>query len=161
MAYHLQLCSPLLPPSLVLLLPCSGTMLVTACTEGHEFHVFSILPHPWFSSESAVHHLYTLHRGTTSGVVRKCTHTHTYLVLSYVHHPIFCMCRKHLCTLHEDPPHPIHPPPPPIQLSNFVPVGPTQSCPLFLLGLHRVCSIYSSPHVNRCRTSASAVTADG
>eukprot|EP00731_Ephydatia_muelleri_P022445 Em0015g28a len=48
----------------------SGTLLVTACTEGHDFHVFSILPHPWFSSESAVHHLYTLHRGATSGVVQ-------------------------------------------------------------------------------------------
>ena len=51
---------------------CSGNLLVTASTEGHNFHVFSILPHPWFSSETAVHHLYTLFRGATSGVV-SCT----------------------------------------------------------------------------------------
>ncbi|KAI5098949.1 breast carcinoma-amplified sequence 3 [Silurus meridionalis] len=40
----------------------SGMLLVTADTLGHDFHVFQILTHPWASSQSAVHHLYTLHR---------------------------------------------------------------------------------------------------
>lgn len=45
-------------------------LLVTADTLGHDFHVFQILTHPWASSQSAVHHLYTLHRGETEAKVR-------------------------------------------------------------------------------------------
>lgn len=46
-----------------------GMLLVTADTLGHDFHVFQILTHPWASSQSAVHHLYTLHRGETEAKV--------------------------------------------------------------------------------------------
>lgn len=42
---------------------------MTADTLGHDFHVFQILTHPWASSQSAVHHLYTLHRGETEAKV--------------------------------------------------------------------------------------------
>ncbi|KAK1899492.1 Breast carcinoma-amplified sequence 3 like, partial [Dissostichus eleginoides] len=45
-------------------------LLVTADTLGHDFHVFHILTHPWASSQSAVHHLYTLHRGETEAKVQ-------------------------------------------------------------------------------------------
>ncbi|XP_071370036.1 BCAS3 microtubule associated cell migration factor-like, partial [Centroberyx affinis] len=45
-------------------------LLVTADTLGHDFHVFQILTHPWASSQSAVHHLYTLHRGETEAKVQ-------------------------------------------------------------------------------------------
>lgn len=48
---------------------------MTADTLGHDFHVFQILTHPWASSQSAVHHLYTLHRGETEAKVSGCTHT--------------------------------------------------------------------------------------
>ncbi|XP_057695596.1 breast carcinoma-amplified sequence 3 isoform X4 [Corythoichthys intestinalis] len=48
----------------------SGMLLVTADTLGHDFHVFQILTHPWMSSQSAVHHLYTLHRGETEAKVQ-------------------------------------------------------------------------------------------
>ncbi|KAJ8367865.1 hypothetical protein SKAU_G00078930 [Synaphobranchus kaupii] len=48
----------------------SGMLLVTADTQGHDFHVFQILTHPWASSQSAVHHLYTLHRGETEAKVQ-------------------------------------------------------------------------------------------
>ncbi|XP_061104642.1 BCAS3 microtubule associated cell migration factor-like [Conger conger] len=48
----------------------SGMLLVTADTLGHDFHVFQILTHPWASSLSAVHHLYTLHRGETEAKVQ-------------------------------------------------------------------------------------------
>lgn len=51
----------------------AGMLLVTADTLGHDFHVFQILTHPWASSQSAVHHLYTLHRGETEA---KVWHTH-------------------------------------------------------------------------------------
>ncbi|CAI8047222.1 Breast carcinoma-amplified sequence 3 homolog, partial [Geodia barretti] len=47
----------------------SGTLLVTASTEGHLFNVFRLVPHPWLSSKSAVTHLYTLFRGATSASV--------------------------------------------------------------------------------------------
>lgn len=53
---------------------CAGMLLVTADTLGHDFHVFQILTHPWASSQSAVHHLYTLHRGETEAKVSKRTH---------------------------------------------------------------------------------------
>ncbi|KAJ8280943.1 hypothetical protein GJAV_G00061330 [Gymnothorax javanicus] len=48
----------------------SGMLLVTADTQGHDFHVFQVLTHPWASSQSAVHHLYTLHRGETEAKVQ-------------------------------------------------------------------------------------------
>lgn len=48
----------------------SGMLLVTTDTLGHDFHVFQIVTHPWASSQSAVHHLYTLHRGETEAKVR-------------------------------------------------------------------------------------------
>lgn len=47
---------------------------MTADILGHDFHVFQILTHPWASSQSAVHHLYTLHRGETEAKVRVNTH---------------------------------------------------------------------------------------
>uniref|UniRef100_A0A3B1KK10 BCAS3 microtubule associated cell migration factor n=1 Tax=Astyanax mexicanus TaxID=7994 RepID=A0A3B1KK10_ASTMX len=48
----------------------SGMLLVTADALGHDFHVFQVLTHPWASSQSAVHHLYTLHRGETEAKVQ-------------------------------------------------------------------------------------------
>ncbi|XP_028321108.1 BCAS3 microtubule associated cell migration factor isoform X1 [Gouania willdenowi] len=48
----------------------SGMLLVTADTLGHDFNVFQILTHPLTSSQSAVHHLYTLHRGETEAKVQ-------------------------------------------------------------------------------------------
>uniref|UniRef100_A0A8C7FLG2 BCAS3 microtubule associated cell migration factor n=1 Tax=Oncorhynchus kisutch TaxID=8019 RepID=A0A8C7FLG2_ONCKI len=48
----------------------SGMLLVTADTLGHDFHVFHVLTHPWASNQSAVHHLYTLHRGETEAKVQ-------------------------------------------------------------------------------------------
>lgn len=45
-------------------------LLVTTDTLGHDFHVFQVVTHPWASSQSAVHHLYTLHRGETEAKVR-------------------------------------------------------------------------------------------
>ncbi|CDQ89095.1 unnamed protein product [Oncorhynchus mykiss] len=45
-------------------------LLVTADTLGHDFHVFHVLTHPWTSNQSAVHHLYTLHRGETEAKVQ-------------------------------------------------------------------------------------------
>ncbi|XP_067866847.1 breast carcinoma-amplified sequence 3 isoform X4 [Heterodontus francisci] len=48
----------------------SGMLLVTTDTQGHDFHVFRILTHPCSSSQSAVHHLYTLHRGETEAKVQ-------------------------------------------------------------------------------------------
>ncbi|XP_070573678.1 LOW QUALITY PROTEIN: BCAS3 microtubule associated cell migration factor-like, partial [Ptychodera flava] len=53
----------------------SGTLLVTAGTSGHNFHLFRILPHPWQSSQAAVHHLYILHRGDTSAKVQDISFT--------------------------------------------------------------------------------------
>lgn len=47
-----------------------GMLLVTTDSLGHDFHVFQVLTHPWASSQSAVHHLYTLHRGETEAKVR-------------------------------------------------------------------------------------------
>ena len=63
-----------------------GMLLVTADTLGHDFHVFHVLTHPWASNQSAVHHLYTLHRGETEA---KVTHTHTYCVYTpNIHHAL-------------------------------------------------------------------------
>ena len=53
-----------------MVIPCSGSLLVTASTEGHSFNVFHLIPHPWVCGESAVHHLYTLFRGATSASVQ-------------------------------------------------------------------------------------------
>ncbi|XP_026566010.1 breast carcinoma-amplified sequence 3 isoform X4 [Pseudonaja textilis] len=54
----------------------SGMLLVTADTLGHDFHIFQILTHPWSSSQSAVHHLYTLHRGETEAKVQDIAFSH-------------------------------------------------------------------------------------
>ncbi|XP_066551255.1 BCAS3 microtubule associated cell migration factor isoform X2 [Amia ocellicauda] len=54
----------------------SGMLLVTADTLGHDFHVFQVLTHPWSSSQSAVHHLYTLHRGETEAKVQDICFSH-------------------------------------------------------------------------------------
>ncbi|XP_019477534.1 breast carcinoma-amplified sequence 3 homolog [Meleagris gallopavo] len=51
-------------------------LLVTTDTLGHDFHVFQILTHPWSSSQSAVHHLYTLHRGETEAKVQDISFSH-------------------------------------------------------------------------------------
>lgn len=47
----------------------SGSLLLTADTLGHNFHLFHVLPHPICPSLSAIHHLYTLHRGDTTATV--------------------------------------------------------------------------------------------
>ncbi|GAB1604473.1 breast carcinoma-amplified sequence 3-like [Argonauta hians] len=47
----------------------TGTLLLTACKLGHNFHVFRLMTHPCGSSLGAVHHLYTLHRGDTTARV--------------------------------------------------------------------------------------------
>ncbi|ESO95441.1 hypothetical protein LOTGIDRAFT_117172 [Lottia gigantea] len=47
----------------------SGTLLLTACKLGHNFHLFRLMAHPCSSSLGAVHHLYTLHRGETTAKV--------------------------------------------------------------------------------------------
>ena len=47
----------------------SGSLLLTADVLGNNFHVYHILPHPICPSLSAVHHLYTLHRGDTTATV--------------------------------------------------------------------------------------------
>ncbi|KAM6110726.1 BCAS3 microtubule associated cell migration factor isoform 2-T2 [Pterocles gutturalis] len=54
----------------------SGMLLVTTDILGHDFHVFQILTHPWSSSQSAVHHLYTLHRGETEAKVQDISFSH-------------------------------------------------------------------------------------
>lgn len=67
-------------------------LLVTADTLGHDFHVFQIFTHPWASSQSAVHHLYTLHRGETEAKVRTHVYTHIYIkAFPYFEHcPLAC-----------------------------------------------------------------------
>ncbi|KAH3885460.1 BCAS3 microtubule associated cell migration factor-like isoform X2 [Dreissena polymorpha] len=54
----------------------TGTLLVTACKLGHNFHVFRLMAHPVSSSLGAVHHLYTLHRGDTTAKVIDVSFTH-------------------------------------------------------------------------------------
>ncbi|KAK7474430.1 hypothetical protein BaRGS_00034313 [Batillaria attramentaria] len=53
----------------------SGTLLLTACKLGHNFHVFRLMAHPCSSALGAVHHLYTLHRGDTTAKVVDITFT--------------------------------------------------------------------------------------
>ncbi|XP_041348624.1 breast carcinoma-amplified sequence 3-like [Gigantopelta aegis] len=53
----------------------SGTLLLTACKLGHNFHLFRLMAHPCSSSLGAVHHLYTLHRGDTTAKVVDMTFT--------------------------------------------------------------------------------------
>ncbi|XP_050411358.1 BCAS3 microtubule associated cell migration factor isoform X1 [Patella vulgata] len=53
----------------------SGTLLITACKLGHNFHLFRLMAHPCSSSLGAVHHLYTLHRGETTAKVVDMTFT--------------------------------------------------------------------------------------
>ena len=47
----------------------SGTLLLTADSLGHSFHVFRLMVHPLSCALGAVHHLYTLFRGETSARV--------------------------------------------------------------------------------------------
>ena len=47
----------------------SGSLLLTADVLGNDFHVYHVLPHPICPSLSAVHHLYTHHRGDTTATV--------------------------------------------------------------------------------------------
>lgn len=47
----------------------TGMLLLTADKQGHSFHLFRLQPHPLSSAQSAVHHLYTLHRGDTTAKV--------------------------------------------------------------------------------------------
>ncbi|KAL4223089.1 Breast carcinoma amplified sequence 3 [Mactra antiquata] len=54
----------------------TGTLLVTACKLGHNFHVFRLMAHPVSSSLGAVHHLYTLHRGETTAKVIDISFNH-------------------------------------------------------------------------------------
>ncbi|CAB3369083.1 Hypothetical predicted protein [Cloeon dipterum] len=48
----------------------SGSLLLTADKNGHDFHIFQLHPHPCASSLGAVHHLYVLHRGDTTAKVQ-------------------------------------------------------------------------------------------
>ncbi|XP_042880190.1 BCAS3 microtubule associated cell migration factor-like isoform X2 [Penaeus japonicus] len=47
----------------------TGMLLLTADKQGHNFHLFRLQPHPLSSAQSAIHHLYTLHRGDTTAKV--------------------------------------------------------------------------------------------
>ncbi|KAK8749543.1 hypothetical protein OTU49_015420 [Cherax quadricarinatus] len=47
----------------------TGMLLLTADKQGHNFHLFRLQPHPLSAAQSAVHHLYTLHRGDTTAKV--------------------------------------------------------------------------------------------
>nr|XP_045610030.1 BCAS3 microtubule associated cell migration factor-like isoform X2 [Procambarus clarkii] len=47
----------------------TGMLLLTADKQGHNFHLFRLQPHPLSASQSAIHHLYTLHRGDTTAKV--------------------------------------------------------------------------------------------
>ena len=44
----------------------NGGLIVTTDITGRDFHIFSINVHPLASSDSSVHHLYTLQRGDTT-----------------------------------------------------------------------------------------------
>ena len=47
----------------------SGTLLFTAGSQGHSFHIFRLMNHPCTSGLGAVHHLYVLYRGDTAAKV--------------------------------------------------------------------------------------------
>uniref|UniRef100_A0A0P4WED6 BCAS3 WD40 domain-containing protein n=1 Tax=Scylla olivacea TaxID=85551 RepID=A0A0P4WED6_SCYOL len=47
----------------------TGMLLLTADKQGHNFHLFRLQSHPLSSAQSAIHHLYTLHRGDTTAKV--------------------------------------------------------------------------------------------
>ncbi|KAK7078259.1 Breast carcinoma amplified sequence 3 [Halocaridina rubra] len=47
----------------------TGMLLLSADKQGHNFHLFRLQPHPLSSAQSAIHHLYTLHRGDTTAKV--------------------------------------------------------------------------------------------
>lgn len=47
----------------------NGGLLVTTDITGRDFHIFSINVHPLASSDSSVHHLYTLQRGDTTAQI--------------------------------------------------------------------------------------------
>ena len=64
----------LLQSSLIPLLPLpslSGNILFSADSEGQYFNIFHISPNLLGSTECKVNHLYTLYRGTTTGIVRE------------------------------------------------------------------------------------------
>ena len=67
-------------------------LLVTTDTLGHDFHVFQILTHPWSSSQSAVHHLYTLHRGETEAKVSSIFFQKVFSLCNMISNPeIICI----------------------------------------------------------------------
>ncbi|XP_022102126.1 breast carcinoma-amplified sequence 3 homolog isoform X2 [Acanthaster planci] len=53
----------------------SGTLLFTAGSQGHSFHIFRIMNHPCSSGLGAIHHLYTLYRGDTAAKVQDVSFT--------------------------------------------------------------------------------------
>ncbi|KAK3869989.1 hypothetical protein Pcinc_024733 [Petrolisthes cinctipes] len=62
-------CSHQGAPVVALAFDPTGMLLLTADKLGHNFHLFRLQPHPLSSAQSAVHHLYTLHRGDTTAKV--------------------------------------------------------------------------------------------
>ncbi|XP_038074360.1 breast carcinoma-amplified sequence 3-like isoform X2 [Patiria miniata] len=53
----------------------SGSLLFTAGSQGHSFHLFRLMSHPCSSGLGAVHHLYTLYRGDTAAKVQDVSFT--------------------------------------------------------------------------------------
>lgn len=53
----------------------SGSLLLTADRQGHNFHIFRLHPAPCGTKQSAVHHLYTLYRGDTTCKVQDVAFT--------------------------------------------------------------------------------------
>ena len=51
----------------------SGNLLFTANSEGQSFNVFLISPSIQGSSDCKVQHLYSLYRGSTTGIVSICS----------------------------------------------------------------------------------------
>ncbi|XP_071791041.1 BCAS3 microtubule associated cell migration factor-like isoform X3 [Asterias amurensis] len=48
----------------------SGSLLFTAGSQGHSFHIFRLMNHPCSSGLGTVHHLYVLYRGDTAAKVQ-------------------------------------------------------------------------------------------